>query len=121
MGVDLVLIPVECEHPAFGHTLLRLDPDHDLWGAFEGVDDREAPDDFTTYLARIPDGIMKGESCYGVVITDPYGKRLRAVRVGNLLDAWPKRRGSVHNGRNLAVRAYLELLDRKSWVVLYWC
>ena len=122
MGIDLTFIPIEQEqrHLCYGHPLLCIDADYDLYTRIETKETRPVLYPFACHVATIKSGKDKGESCYGEIEEDAYGKELRAIRVEDLLEAWPVVRGKNVSRKNAAVRAYLSMLDRRSWVALYW-
>jgi len=70
-------------------------------------------DDFSCYLARDEEG----ETCYGTLTEDAYGKPLRWARVSELLKIdktlW-------RNPKDIAALAYLSTMHKDHRVALYW-
>lgn len=116
MGLDLYLLPIEHDTNEWGysHTMLCCNRDRDLFQAIiaiEKTDSGDVPLDFSSYLGRG----KSGEHAYGKTQKTPYGDKLRAVRVGQLLTLFDKAREY-----NIAAWAYLERLPHTMRVALYW-
>jgi hypothetical protein len=120
VGVDLTLLVVTGTRDfGFAHTLLQLKRRRDLWPAVEALESQPAPTKFSTYFARVPDGSMEGESCYGYVTETPYGTPLRMVQASALVTL----AGHVDvndNPTNRATWAYLAALPGETWIALWW-
>ena len=115
MGIDLTLIPVDhMDAPAFGHMLLPMERNSDLFALILDLPSRDAPLNFSCYLSRCPEG----EHCYGRVAQDDYGEPLRMVLVADLL-AIPRLDLVAAHARNRAVWAFTGATDHE-WVVLFW-
>ena len=122
MGVDLTLLPItENKDKTWGyaHTVLACTRDYVLYDRLRALPDEPVPASFTAYVARIPDGEMKGEHCYGHVTYDAYEEPLRCVRAGELVTYRIRRRANT-NQQNQAVWAYLAALPPETRVALYW-
>jgi len=123
MGLDLKLIPVDCDSvkQAWGHTLLTLDRDRGLWEAIKRVPSMEFRRDFNCYVADIPDGKWGGESGYGNVTEDALGEPLSFVyadELGRVVDLEIMGEKSPHN---VPAFAYIKALPKNTKVILYWC
>lgn len=117
MGVDLTLLPVDVGDDT-SHTMLRLDRDYPLWERFNALDPEPFGRPLWCYQGRVPDGSHEGESCYGKLETDPYGKKITAVPSHILAHQFGDTRD--HTPTNRATREYLRLLPAGTPVVLYW-
>ena len=64
MGLDLALLPFDCDTPslAFSHTILQCERRRELWPLVEDLPSEKVPRGFTCYLALLPNG----EAGYGV-------------------------------------------------------
>ena len=119
MGLDLTLLPVECnrENFAFSHTMLNTERDYEWYKnikAFEKVNGSPLTDNFSTFYSREnPD---YDDACYHQTTRTPYGDRLLAVPAHIL-----KSTGFDHQSEmNKAVQAYLNCLPDNMMVALYW-
>lgn len=118
MSLDLRLLPIDFDNGTYGfsHTVLSVDSGrlwHDL---LEGIHLTDVPDSFNTYLAVGADG----EKCYGDTQDTPYGEPLRAARVRDIVKALNAADLTTMGVRDLAAIAYLNALDPKTKVALYW-
>lgn len=116
MGLDLTLLPIghDTNDWGFAHTMIQCDRHAALFEAIMEVEKTESgpvPDAFHTYLSRGEDG----DYCYGKTQTTPYGEKIRAVRVRDLVPL-----KSLAKDYNAAAWAYLEQLPPNSRVALYW-
>lgn len=119
MGIDLALLPVTGEYTGhvFSHTRIdcpRYYEVFDLVRALETVS--IGRDRFSAFAARVPDGSMRGESCYGVVEHDAYGQPITFVRAGALADAIE----SARNVRWQPILAFVRAMPPRDLVALYW-
>lgn len=125
MGLALNLFPID--HLSYGtgpsscwgysHTVLRLGSLS--WDLGQLINDAAKPlpdhHNISAYLAaRIPDGGMKDERCYGVLAKDSYGKPYKWITAEALLPFltkhWPKHPAT----------AYVCALPSDGLVVLDW-
>ena len=122
MGMDLTLLPVECDCGAWGyaHTMLELDRDYGLHGHIQALSPQPLlrPFDLSSFRARVPDGSLQGGSCYGVVSETPYGCPLTYTKAKALVTAFDE--ASSLSAKNRAARAYLAELSGDTLVALYW-
>lgn len=123
MGLDLTLIPIDHDsreydtEPStswgFGHSLLQMDRDYELFKKFQRLESGDVPADFATFTSR-------DEACeephYGQTQETPYGKPLRCVLAGQLVSV----KTEELSDRNTAVMAYLKALPVNTKVALYW-
>lgn len=122
MGVDLYLLPVDGELGAadwFSHTLLSCERRRELWDAISAMPSREVPEEFSSFLGRVPDGSMEGEHGYGNTQEDPYGDRLRYTTAKDLVTL-AQHEWVTDNPKNRAIWAYLAAAPPKMKVCLYW-
>jgi len=82
-------------------------------------DDRGYTCNFHSFKSTIPDGSRKDESCYGLMERDAYGKPLTYLSVEVLLK-YKRYPQVLTSKKHKAIWAYLEQLDPKTKVVLYW-
>ena len=132
MGIDLMLLPFDCDIPAvegvgaisFSHTILPVDRSYGLWEKIRELPTTELPENFTAYVATRPDG----EAGYGHLSEDAYDDPILCVTAGDLarvLVAWCMRH---HAPRSLPlpqtawlpVTAYIEALPLTTRVALFW-
>ena len=127
MGIDLMLLPLDCDVPAsevtksfgFSHTILPMGRNHSLWEHIRALPTTALPEDFSAYVATRPDG----ESGYGHLSEDPWGDTIRCVTAGDLarvLVAWCMRAGEGAQTAWLPVTAYIEALPSATRIALYW-
>jgi len=132
MGVDLTLLPEDLRFNNSGsaHTLLPLERDSALQDLVVQANPyRIQGYKFTSYKSSIPDGSLKGESCYGEIVDDGYGDPITFLNLDDLCGAFERREALVEEGvpaqpsKNLAVWAWLKTIDPRvvSKVALYWC
>ena len=127
MGIDLMLLPLDCDIPesehgksfSFSHTVLPVERSYSLWEAIKTLPTTELPEDFSAYVATRPDG----EPGYGRLQTDPYNETIHCVTAGDLarvLVAWCMRAGEGAQTAWLPVTAYIEALPSATRIALYW-
>jgi len=82
MGLDLTLIPMGSDSPewGFGHELIELERNRDLFDKIMKLPTSAVPKNFSTFRGRGEDG----EHCYGNTQETPYGEPLAAVTMGEL-------------------------------------
>lgn len=117
MGVDLRLLPFDCDRGefAYSHTILDCERRRSLWTAVEKLPATPVPKGFTSFVGDRPDG----ESGYGVTAETPYGEPLMATTAGQLL-ILKDHEGVIDNHKNRAIWAYLAELPPETRVALYW-
>ena len=127
MGIELTLLPVDGNFGdsgscGFSHTILDLDRSYDLHEAINA----EHPfvlDTFklSSYLARIPDGSLEGDSCYGEIVYNPYGEKITYLDSTTLIRVMKSLINSL-SLKNRAALAWLEAftVNRPCKVALYW-
>lgn len=122
MGVDLSLLPFDCDHGtsfSFSHTLLELERRRELWDpiySMETESGEPAPENFTSYRG---DPGADGEHGYGKTTKTPYGDRIRFVSAF-LLCKLKDHEAVRDNWKNRAIWAYLAELPPETKVALYW-
>lgn len=121
MGVDLKLLVVDGDmgNSAFAHTMLEFGRNYD---AHDKIREQSHPipwKDFSSYVSRVPDGSMKGETCYGDVNEDCYGEKLKYVRADDFLKAVKSFLPNLSH-RQMAAYVYLEAMPPETKIVLYW-
>ena len=110
MGVDLKLLPFDCdlEMLSFSHTVLNVVRDYALFDRIKEIPAIRVPRDFTSYLSR--DNAYE-EPHYGDTTEDPYGDPVRYVLAGDLKAVCiPGPTGS-----------YINALSDDNKVALFWC
>ena len=135
MALDLTLLPINCEQTGmwYSHTLLPLQTNtRDLFeeierlldaknNAFNFITDEQMSGEvdakFTSYLARADDG--DGETCYGVIKEDAYGKRLMWVRA-SVLQGLTHHDGVQRNPLNKQAWGYLNACPASMKIALFW-
>jgi hypothetical protein len=120
MGVDLTLLPLDCDRPdfAFSHTVLSFDSQRKLWDEISALPSEPAPS-FTSFYGRVPDGSMEGEHGYGEAKVDSYDVPLRCVTALSLAACLARHKGFCYP-KNEAILAYIAALPKETRVVLYW-
>ena len=110
MGVDLKLLPFDCdlEVLCFSHTVLNVDRDYALFDRIKEVPSIRVREGFTSYLSR--DDAYE-ETHYGDTTEDPYGDPVRYVLASDLKTI----------GLPGPTGAYIEALDDDNKVALFWC
>ena len=110
MGVDLKLLPFDCdlEMLSFSHTVLNVDRDYMLFDKIKELPSAPVREDFTSYLSR--DDAYE-EPHYGDTTEDPYGDPVRYVLAGDLKTV----------GIQGPTGAYIDVLDDDNKVALFWC
>ncbi len=121
MGVDLDLLPFDCDQGnfAFSHTLLNCCRRRELWetlSAMENQRGRKVPSGFTSFRSR--DNKYE-EPHYGTTIDTPYGTPLKFLLVEDLL-LLVNHEAVQDNAKNRAIWAYLAQLPPETKVALYW-
>lgn len=115
MGVELTLMPLWQPSSDLAFDMIGLGKDYELFEAIDGLPKTEIEKPVWGYRALSPDG----NSTYGQMETDPYGKRLTTVTSTDLLslkdkpfigDFW----------RVKAAWAYLAQMPADWPIVLYW-
>ena len=134
MSLDLTLLPYgfpDHDYIHYSHTVLPLQTNNrGLMAAIEQLARQEQPqsitfikgekkpsdlveDDFACYIAKD----KQGDTCYGEVKEDAYGKPLRWIRVSELLKVdkvlW-------RNPQDKSALAFLSTMDKDHRVALYW-
>jgi len=134
MSLDLALLPYnypDHEFITFSHTVLPIQTNNrDLMDAITKASyvvqpqsvsfikgnkepNGDVEDNFTCYLARDEEG----ETCYGTVTEDAYGKPLRWVGVSELLKIDKK---LWRNPQDKAALAYITTMHKDHRIALYW-
>ena len=116
MGLDLYLLPFDCDSPdlCFSHTILNCERESFLFIKISNLSDDIGvivPDYFTGFLSRKE----SGDSCYGKIIEDPYGDPIKYVNANKLIDAW-----KTEYVKNEAILEYLKCLYGTTKIALYW-
>ena len=124
MSSDLTLLVVTSltRERGVAHTLLPLVRRRELWDVVLDIvkeHGQPIPADFSTHFARIPDGSMKDECCYGRVSKDCYDTLLRTVEVRYLVGL-REHEGVTDNTTNRATWAYLAALPGETMIALWW-
>lgn len=116
MGVDLRLLPFDCDQGdfAFSHTILELGRDYDLHNEIRKLRKMPVPQTFTSFSGRA-EGYE--DTCYGVTNETPYGEPLEWVLAGELC-AIKLSKDAPYKER--AIWAYLQHLPPQTKVALYW-
>ncbi len=123
MGVDLTLMPLECDHegvhgkPAFqfSHSMLNIERRRELWPLIEKLARGRVSTDFTGFMGEGSDG----EYGYGKVRDDAYGQPIQWAKAGDIAKL-ANHNAVTNDARNRAVWAYLSALDPDTKVALYW-
>jgi len=135
MSLDLTLLPYnypDHDHITFSHIVLPLQTNNrDLMEEIERVSKEdqlqsvhfikeegkqpngEVEKDFSCYLASDDDG----DTCYGEVTDDAYGKHMRWIRVSELMKIDKK---LWRNPQDIAALAYISTMHKDHRVALYW-
>lgn len=110
MGVDLKLLPFDCdlEILSFSHTILNVSRNYKLFENIRTLPSLKVPKNFTSYLSRDD---AYGESHYGDTTEDPYGNQVCYVLAGDLKTV----------GIPGPTGAYINALDDDNKVALFWC
>ncbi len=121
MGLDLYLLPFDCDHNSihFSHTILNCDKIYDLFDEIQEIEKKQGfdiPSDFTSYLCRDD---KYEESHYGKTLDTPYGDPLKYIIVRDLIKIKNHPR-NFESTKNKAIWAYLEQLPIETKVALYW-
>ena len=82
MGLDLTLIPIghDSSEWGFGHELINLERDYELFDKLQKLPTSAVPSYFATFRACGADGEVR----YGDTQSTPYGEPLRAVTMAQL-------------------------------------
>lgn len=82
MGLDLTLIPIDSDSPewGFGHELINLERNRDLFEKIMKLPTSAVPKNFSTFRARGKGGVPR----YGDTQETPYGEPLTAVTMKQL-------------------------------------
>jgi hypothetical protein len=118
MGLDLSLLPFDCDHEdfAFSHTMLDCDRDDELFDALQALPSLRVIPNFTSFRCRDDDG----DSHYGPTTVTPYGEPLTYVKTKDLLHHAALAVRNKGYGKNKAIWAYLACLDPQTKVALFW-
>lgn len=116
MGVDLRLLPFDCDQGdfAFSHTIISFNRNYELHEAIEKLNQLPVPKAFNSFSGR-----AEGweDICYGETNTTPYGDPLTYTTAGEL---------TAITGEGLRTKwdaptwAYLDALPPETKVALYW-
>lgn len=133
MGLDVSFLITNAdkgEEILFAHTILDIysEGGSRIWDALEGLDSEVLPKDarFNSYLADSEHEDV--DSCYGPVLEDRYGERLRWAFGKEIYDAIEKHRflhpdeytrPNVRGSRLNAALEYLRWMPETK-VVIYW-
>lgn len=117
MGLDLRLLPVDHDggNWGFSHTILNCANAGAIHDIVRSLPETDPPDDFTTYLAHMPNG----DHGYGKTTETPYGEPLRCLRVHQLLTLRDDPIITASE-QNRATWAYLAELPSTMKVALFW-
>ncbi len=123
MGVDLTLLPLDCDYPTeddrpafqFSHSMLRTERRRELWPLIEKLEQGEVSPGFTSFMGTGPDG----EHGYGKTVETAYGSPVKWATAGNLAKL-ATNHAVTNDAKNRAVWAYLSALDPDTKVALYW-
>lgn len=117
MGLDLKLLPVECdtELVRYSHTILSCPRRRALFDSIKELEKRNYGASLACYLAPDKDGNVR----YGETTEDSYGKPIQYVTAQELLKL------SMHfdvcsNDINKAIWSYLSKLPPETKIILYW-
>lgn len=118
MGLDLTLLPIECDQDEWGysHTVLNCERRSSLFEALLEIPAHPVPLKFHTYLSRDE---KYEEPHYSDTQKTPYGDALQWVRVSDLMK-FKNHEGVTDNTLNRAVWAYLGELKPEMKIALYW-
>jgi hypothetical protein len=131
MGVDLKLLPVECDQGTWGfaHTMLEIGRPYPLYEEIDKLTIERPDFNFYSFVARIPDGPMADEFCYGQITATPYGEPITYIKRVDLIKAMETEkvpyRGLVEHmqewlgEQGMAALAYLKCLSCE-WVALFY-
>ena len=116
MGLDLRLLPFDCDNGdfAYSHTILSCDRDSQLFDAIRELNQLSVTGRFYTFTGR-QEGFE--DVCYGNTQKTPYGEPVKFAIAGDLYRCF---RNSGGTGVNSAIRAYLQCLEPQTKVALYW-
>ncbi len=120
MSLDLRLLPIDsmnggtCGH-GFSHTILNAPAPREYADAIQALAVPISGHKIHSFVgARVPDGKMKGEHVYGLLVKDAYGDRYTWITAGEL--------GSIlalHHPTH-PTTAYINALPPGTYVVLDW-
>lgn len=117
MGVDLKIIPVDCDFVKegkglyFGHSLLTCEREYSFFEEINSLEKHEIKAPFGCFVANGPNG-----GCgYGDREKDPYGEMLKTVSVSDFLEC------KAMCVKNMAIKEYVKLLPVNTELVLFWC
>jgi hypothetical protein len=118
MGLDLTLIPFDCDTGvlAFSHTVLTLDRYRELFEDIGLLNQLPIPAKFHSFCGR---HLGCDEPGYGQTEMTPYGEPIKCVLAGDLVKIGGKHLEKL-NRKTLGVFAYLACLDADTKVALYW-
>lgn len=109
MGIDLTLLPFDCDHEylSFSHNVLQLPRDYNLFDKIRATTQNEVPEGFTSYVSR--DDAYE-ETHYGKTTEDPYGEKVRYTTAGEL------KKCGIYGPSG----AYVNELPDENKVALFW-
>lgn len=116
MGLDLYLLPFECDQEtiSFSHSILNCDRNYPLFEKIEKLDEQPVEKHFSSYLSRNDD---YEEPHYGKTTETPYGEPLGWVKREKLLTF---QKEAAQTPRCYAIWEYLNALPENTKVALYW-
>ena len=114
MGLDLRLLPFDCDRGefAYSHTILNLD-DRGVYACIEELNQLPVPENFTSFTGKQPN---YDDRCYGPTTDTPYGERLTYTTAGELCSIPLERRSEYWR----PTWAYLEALPPETKIALFW-
>lgn len=110
MGIDLYLLPFDCDLPqiSFSHTILKVPRDYEMFDRINKCEQHPVPKDFTSFVSRDEE---YEESHYGTTTEDSYGARVMYILAGDLKTV----------GLESPIRDYINALPDETKVALFWC
>ncbi len=123
MGVDLTMLPLDCDREAdehgpalqFSRSVLGVERRRELWPLIEKLEQDEVSSSFSSFMGTGQDG----EHGYGNTTETPYGNPLKWARAGDLAKL-ATNQAVTNDAKNRAVWAYLSALEPDTKVALYW-
>lgn len=115
MGVDLRLLPFDCDQGdfAFSHSILNFDGSYEFYDRINKLPQMPVPKDFTSFCGRSEN---YDDTCYGRTVETPYGEHVKFALAGDL--AKVNLDGDYYQQK--ATQAYLKALPPHTKVALYW-
>lgn len=113
MGLDLRLLPFDCDQDrlSFSHTILQFCRNSELFSKIQKLNQLEVPDGFTSFSGRA-DGW--DDTCYGETVKTPYGEPLTYTTATELASI------AERSQWDAPTWAYIDALDPKTKIALYW-